>query len=51
MITNITSAEVAHLAVSIFGDALVFLLPSIAGLAGIHIVYSLIMNVLFRDRI
>lgn len=51
MITNITSAEVASQAISLFGDALNFLLPTIAALAGGHLIFSLIMNVLFRDRV
>lgn len=51
MTNNITSAEVATIAGDLFGNALIFLLPTIAILAGCHLVFSLIMNVLFRDRI
>lgn len=48
---NVNSLEVAKMAGEIVKDGLIFLIPTIAVLAGIHLVFSMLMNVMFRDRI
>ena len=51
MVQNISSSEVINIILDLFSKGFVFLLPIIGVLAGIHLIYSMIMNVLFRDRL
>lgn len=51
MTQNVTSAEVISQVMELFSKGLVFLLPIVGILAGIHLLYSMIMNILFRDRL
>ena len=50
MVQNVSSNEVIGIILDLFSKGFVFLLPIIGVLAGIHLLYSMIMNVLFRDR-
>lgn len=51
MVQNVTSSEVITTVLDLFSKGLVFLLPIVGVLAGIHLIYSMIMNILFRDRL
>ena len=51
MIQNISSKEVVDIILDLFSKGFAFLLPVVGVLAGVHFIYSMIMNVLFRDRI
>jgi|GEM_PF-970636 len=51
MVQNVSSNEVIGIILDLFSKGFVFLLPIIGVLAGIHLIYSMIMNVLFRDRL
>ena len=51
MVQNISSSEVINIILDLFSKGFVFLLPVIGVLAGIHLIYSMVMNVLFRDRL
>lgn len=51
MVQNISSKEVIDIILDLFSKGFIFLLPIVGVLAGIHLLYSMIMNVLFRDRI
>ena len=51
MIQNVTSGEVINILLDIFKNGFTFLLPVIAVLGGIHLVFSMITNVVFRDRL
>ena len=51
MVQNVSSSEVIGIVLDLFSKGFVFLLPIIGVLAGIHLIYSMIMNVLFRDRL
>lgn len=51
MVQNVSSSEVISTLLDLFSKGFVFLLPVLGVLAGIHLLYSMIMNVLFRDRL
>ena len=51
MVQNISSSEVINIILDLFSKGFMFLLPVIGVLAGIHLIYSMVMNVLFRDRL
>lgn len=51
MVQNVSSGEVISTVLDLFSKGLVFLLPIIGVLAGVHLLYSMIMNILFRDRL
>jgi len=51
MVQNISSTEVINIILDLFSKGFMFLLPIVGVLTGIHLLYSMIMNVLFRDRL
>lgn len=51
MVQNISSKEVIDIILELTSKGFMFLLPVVGVLAGIHLIYTMIMNVLFRDRL
>lgn len=51
MVQNISSKEVIDIILELTSKGFMFLLPVVGVLAGIHLIYAMIMNVLFRDRL
>lgn len=51
MVQNISSKEVIDIILDLTSKGFMFILPIVGVLAGVNLIYSMIMNVLFRDRL